>query len=60
LTLSGYENAGLDFEKILEIKQELLKYQLAIAKAEGDYLKAKAQIDYITNNTSKYEIKKEN
>lgn len=60
LTLSGYENAGLDFEKILEIKQELLKYQLAMAKAEGDYLKAKAQIDYITKNTSKYEIKNKN
>lgn len=59
LSLSAYANAGLDFEKILELKQELLKYQLAMAKAKGDYLKAKAEIDYITKNTSNYEIKNE-
>jgi outer membrane protein TolC len=59
LSLSGYQNATIGFEEVLRIRQELLQYQLAMAKAESNYLTAKAKLNYITKNTSNHEIKNE-
>lgn len=53
LSLSSYQNATGDFEEILSIRQELLKYQLSLAKAESDYLTALAKFEYLTANNER-------
>ncbi|MHA6278557.1 TolC family protein [Salinimicrobium sp. CAU 1759] len=58
LLLSSYRNAASDFEEVLRVRQELLKYQLAVAGAEAGYLTALAKIDYLSGNTLDYERQK--
>lgn len=48
LLLSAYQNAGADFEEVLRVRQELLKYQLALAEAEAAYFSALGRIYYLT------------
>ncbi|UZH54251.1 TolC family protein [Salinimicrobium tongyeongense] len=58
LLLSSYRNAASDFEEVLRVRQELLKYQLAVAGAEANYLTALAKIDYLSGNTLDYDRQK--
>ena len=51
LLLSAYSNTGKDFEEILRMQQELLKYQIAEAMAKTDFYTALAQLDYLTAKT---------
>ncbi|WP_029033365.1 TolC family protein [Salinimicrobium terrae] len=51
LLLSSYRNAASNFEEILRVRQELLKYQLAVAEVEANYLTALAKIDYLLGKT---------
>lgn len=55
LLLSGYRNATADFEEILRVRQELLKYQIAVAEAQADLVTAIAKIDYLSGKLSNYE-----
>lgn len=48
LLLTAYSNSGKDFEEILRMQQELLKYQIADAIALKDYYTALAKLDYLT------------
>ncbi|HET8754047.1 MAG TPA: TolC family protein [Salinimicrobium sp.] len=48
LLLSSYQSAAADFEEVLRVRQELLKYQLAVAGAEANYFSALARINYLT------------
>ncbi|MCX2838077.1 TolC family protein [Salinimicrobium sp. MT39] len=58
LLLSSYRNAASDFEEVLRVRQELLKYQLAVAGAEANYLTALARIDYLSGKTLDYDRQK--
>ncbi|MCY2688614.1 TolC family protein [Salinimicrobium sp. TH3] len=58
LLLSSYRNAASDFEEVLRVRQELLKYQLAVAGAEANYLTALAKIDYLSGKTLDYDRQK--
>ncbi len=58
LLLSSYRNAASNFEEVLRVRQELLKYQLAVAGAEAGYLTALAKIDYLSGKTLDYERQK--
>lgn len=51
LLMSAYSNSGKDFEEVLRMQQELLKYQMAEAVALKDYYTALAKIDYLTAKT---------
>ncbi|HET8808837.1 MAG TPA: TolC family protein [Flavobacteriaceae bacterium] len=55
LLLSGYQNATVDFEEVLQTRQALLKYQLNIAQAEADYFTGLSKINYLTTETTNYE-----
>ena len=55
LLLSGYRNAASKFEEILRVRQELLKYQLAVAEAEASLFTAVARIKYLSGKSSNYE-----
>ncbi|GAB2779994.1 TolC family protein [Salinimicrobium soli] len=55
LLLSSYKNAASDFEEVLRVRQELLKYQLAVAGAEAELLTAVAKINYLTGKSFEYE-----
>lgn len=55
LLLSSYRNASSSFEEVLRVRQELLKYQLAVAGAEANYLTALARIDYLSGKTYDYD-----
>lgn len=57
LLLSSYRNAASDFEEVLRVRQELLKYQLAVAEAEAAYLTALARIDYLSGKSFDYDNK---
>ena len=57
LLLSGYRNAAADFEEVLRVRQELLKYKLAVAGAEASYLTALARIEYLSGKNSNYDNK---
>lgn len=52
LLLTAYSNSGKDFEEVLRMQQELLKYQMAETTALKEYYTALAKLDYIT---AKYE-----
>ncbi|MGI0105314.1 TolC family protein [Salinimicrobium sp. WS361] len=58
LLLSSYRNAASDFEEVLRVRQELLKYQLAVAGAEANYLTALERIDYLSGKTLDYDRQK--
>lgn len=56
LLYSAYANSGQDFEEVLRMQQELLKYKMAKATAIKQYDLAVAKLNYLTahsNNTSK-------
>lgn len=57
LLLSGYRNASANFEEVLRVRQELLKYKLAVAGAEANYLTALARIDYLSGKNFDYDNK---
>ncbi|MCB0397347.1 MAG: TolC family protein [Flavobacteriales bacterium] len=48
LLLTAYSNSGKDFEEVLRMQQELLKYQMAETTAIKDYYTALAKLDYLT------------
>lgn len=51
LLMRAYSNSGKDFEEVLRMQQELLKYQIAEATAIKTYYTALAKIDYLTAKT---------
>ncbi|MFT6865973.1 MAG: cobalt-zinc-cadmium efflux system outer membrane protein [Cyclobacteriaceae bacterium] len=48
LLFTGYGNSGKDFEEVLRMQQQLLKYQKMKATAMTEYQIALAELDYIT------------
>ena len=46
---TAYSNSGKDFEEILRMQQELLKYQIATATATKAFYVALAKLDYLTS-----------
>lgn len=44
----AYGNSGKDFEEVLRMQQQLLKYQIALATSSTKFHVALAQLDYIT------------
>jgi len=49
LLLAAYSNSGADYEEVLRMQQQLLKYQKMKATAEADFQTALAEIDYLIN-----------
>jgi outer membrane protein TolC len=47
LMLSAYSNGTADFEEILRLQQELLKYQMEISSAFKKYQIAQAKANYL-------------
>lgn len=50
LLYSAYSNSAKDFEEVLRMQQQLLKYQMAKITAEKNYQIALAEIEYLTFN----------
>ena len=48
LLFSAYSNSGKDFEEVLRMQQQLLKYEKMKATAEVEYHIALAKLNYIT------------
>jgi cobalt-zinc-cadmium efflux system outer membrane protein len=48
LLYTDYGNSGKDFEEVLRMQQQLLKYQMAQATVSTQYYIALAQLEYIT------------
>lgn len=46
---TAYSNSGKDFEEILRMQQELLKYQIATASETKNFYVALAKLDYLTS-----------
>jgi outer membrane protein TolC len=53
LLFSAYGNSGKDFEEVLRMQQQLLKYEKMKAMAETQYKIALAKLNYITAKTYK-------
>lgn len=51
LLFSAYGNSGKDFEEVLRMQQQLLKYEKMKAMAEMQYQTALAKLNYITAKT---------
>ncbi|WP_319480603.1 TolC family protein [uncultured Draconibacterium sp.] len=51
LLYSAYGNSGKDFEEVLRMQQQLLKYEKMKAMAETQYQTALAKLNYITAKT---------
>jgi outer membrane protein TolC len=51
LLFSAYGNSGKDFEEVLRMQQQLLKYEKMMATAEVQYQIAIAKLNYITAKT---------
>jgi len=51
LLFSAYGNSGKDFEEVLRIQQELLKYRKMKASAMANYHTAVAKLEYITSKS---------
>jgi outer membrane protein TolC len=51
LLFSAYSNSGKEFEEVLRMQQQILKYQRMKATALSDYHIALAELDYITAKT---------
>jgi cobalt-zinc-cadmium efflux system outer membrane protein len=51
LLFSAYGNSGKDFEEVLRMQQQLLKYEKMDAMAETQYQTALAKLNYITAKT---------
>lgn len=52
LLYTAYGNSGKDFEEVLRMQQQLLKYQMAQATVNIQYYIALAQLEYITAKTN--------
>lgn len=52
LLFTAYGNSGKDFEEVLRMQQQILKYQKMKATALSEYHIALAQLDYITAKTN--------
>lgn len=52
LLFSSYGNSGKDFEEVLRMQQQLLKYEKLMAKAVAEYYTAVAKLDFITAKNS--------
>ncbi|MEQ8549288.1 MAG: TolC family protein [Cyclobacteriaceae bacterium] len=52
LLFSAYSNSGKDFEEVLRMQQQILKYQKMKATSLSEYHIAIAELDYITSNTN--------
>ncbi len=48
LLFSAYSNSGKDFEEVLRMQQQILKYQKMKATALSEYHIALAELDYVT------------
>jgi len=48
LLLTAYSNSGKDFEEVLRMQQQNIKYQIAEAIALKEYYTALAKLDYLT------------
>ncbi|MCG8309915.1 MAG: TolC family protein [Cytophagales bacterium] len=48
LLYSAYSNSGNDFEEVLRMEQQLLKYNMSRATAVKDFSIAEARLDYLT------------
>lgn len=48
LLLTGYSTSGKDFEEVLRMQQQLLKYEIATATATKNYYTAVAKLEYLT------------
>lgn len=51
LLLTAYSNSGKEFEEVLRMQQELLKYQMAETSTLKEYYTALAKLDYITSKS---------
>lgn len=51
LLFSAYGNSGKDFEEVLRMQQQLLKYEKMKATAQVQYYVALAQLNYLTAKT---------
>ena len=51
LLFTAYGNSGKDFEEVLRMQQQLLKYDKMKASSEAQYQIALAKINYITSKT---------
>jgi outer membrane protein TolC len=51
LLFTAYSNSGKDFEEVLRMQQQILKYQKMKATALSEYNIAIAELDYITAKT---------
>ncbi len=51
LLFSAYGNSGKEFEEVLRMQQQLLKYEKLVAAAEANYQIALARINYLTAKT---------
>jgi outer membrane protein TolC len=51
LLFTSYANSGKDFEEVLRMEQQLLRYQKLKVEAIKRYFIAKAELDYITSKT---------
>ena len=51
LLFSAYSNSGKEFEEVLRMQQQILKYQRLKATALSDYHITLAELDYITAKT---------
>jgi outer membrane protein TolC len=51
LLFTSYSNSGKDFEEVLRMQQQLLKYEKLVAEAEAESQVARARINYITAKT---------
>jgi outer membrane protein TolC len=50
-----YGNSGNDFEEILRMQQQLLKYEMAKSTITKEFYLAQARLEYITSKTEDYE-----
>jgi outer membrane protein TolC len=48
LLYSAYSNSGKDFEEVLRMEQQLLKYNMSKSTATKDYYISVARLDYLT------------
>ena len=48
--VADYTSANKDFEEVLRMQQQVLRYELALEKSIADRYKAEARLNYIFNN----------
>ena len=49
LLYSSYSNSSEDFEEVLRMQQQLLKYEMAKVTAQKNHFIALAEIEYLTS-----------